>query len=347
MYQQFYNLRDIPFSLAPDPAYLFRTESLLEVFANLQYGIESGKGLVVVTGEVGTGKTTVLRSLLQSLDRSVLSAYIFNPLLSTEEFFDLLASEFRLKPQPSKAAMLRLLGYVLMSRHTQGMRTVLVIDEAHLLPAHLLEEIRLLSNFETNREKLLQIILCGQPEMHDVLAQPELRQLKQRISLKCQIKIFTERETGEYIRWRLRVAGARDENLFTPEAIQMVHQYSGGIPRLINNICDNALLSGFSEESPRITQSIVGDVIDVLDLAPMTVTSPQTVEALLDEQERRATPGSTAKMNPSQMTQTPQATPKVRYIRPAPEQDKSKFTIKTEQEEEAPKFFARVKVLKR
>ncbi|MEW6209975.1 MAG: AAA family ATPase [Acidobacteriota bacterium] len=341
MYQQFYNLRDIPFSLAPDPAYLFRTESLLEVMANLQYGIDCGKGLVVVTGEVGTGKTTVLRSLLQSLDRSVLSAYIFNPLLSTEEFFDLLASEFRLKPQPSKAAMLRLLGYVLMSRHTQEMRTVLVIDEAHLLPAHLLEEIRLLSNFETNREKLLQIILCGQPELHDVLAQPELRQLKQRISLKCRIKIFTERETGEYVRWRLRVAGARDEHLFTDEALRMVHHYSGGIPRIINNICDNALLSGFSEGSPRITGEIIGDVIDVLDLAPMTVASPQTVEAIVAEQERRATPGA-ANLNPS-----PQATPKVRYIRPAPEQEESKFTIKTEQEEEAPRFFARVKVLKR
>jgi general secretion pathway protein A len=221
------------------------------------------------------------------------------------------------------------------------MRTVLVIDEAHLLPAHLLEEIRLLSNFETNREKLLQVILCGQPELHDVLAQPELRQLKQRISLKCQIKIFTERETCEYIRWRLRVAGARDEHLFTDEALRMVHHYSGGIPRIINNICDNALLSGFSEGSPRITEEIIGDVIDILDLAPMTVASPQTVKSIVAEQERQATPGA-AKLNPS-----PQSTPKVRYIRPAPEPEESKFTIKTEQEEEAPRFFARVKVLKR
>jgi len=185
MYQEFYGLRDIPFSLAPDPKYLFRTESLLEVFANLQYGIEHGKGIVVVTGEVGTGKTTILRSMLQSLDHTVLAAYIFDPLLSTEEFFDLLAGEFRLRPQQSKASMLRMLGHLLMSRHAQGLRTVLVVDEAHLLPRHLLEEIRLLSNFETNRDKLLQIILCGQPELHDLLTQPELRQLKQRVSLKC------------------------------------------------------------------------------------------------------------------------------------------------------------------
>ena len=169
MYKRFYGLRDIPFSLAPDPKYLFRTESLLEVFANLQYGIENGKGIVVVTGEVGTGKTTILRSMLQSLDRSVLAAYIFNPLLTTPEFFDLLAGEFRMRPQLSKASMLRLLGNLLMSRHSQGLRTVLVVDEAHLLPHHLLEEIRLLLNFETNREKLLQVILCGQPELHDVL----------------------------------------------------------------------------------------------------------------------------------------------------------------------------------
>ncbi len=199
MYQEFYGLRDIPFSLAPDPRYLFRTESLLEVFANLQYGIEHGKGIVVVTGEVGCGKTTILRSMLQSLDRSVLAAYLFNPLLSTEEFFDLLASEFRLKPQTSKAAMLRTLGHVLMTRHAQGLRTVLVVDEAHLLPKHLLEEIRLLSNFETNRDKLLQIILCGQPELHDLLAQADLRQLKQRVSLKCSIKPLTAHETSEYI----------------------------------------------------------------------------------------------------------------------------------------------------
>src|SRR6185369_14676927 len=198
MYQEFYGLRDIPFSLAPDPRYLFRTESLLEVLANLQYGIENGKGIVVVTGEVGCGKTTILRSMLQSLDRSVLAAYIFNPLLSTEDFFDLLGSEFRMRPQTSKSASLRLLGNVLMTRHAQGLRTVLVVDEAHLLPPHLLEEIRLLSNFETNRDKLVQIIMCGQPELHELLAQPELRQLKQRISLKCSIRPLSAGETAEY-----------------------------------------------------------------------------------------------------------------------------------------------------
>ena len=289
MYQEFYGLRDIPFSLAPDPRYLFRTESLLEVFANLQYGIEHGKGIVVVSGEVGCGKTTILRSMLQSLDRSVLAAYIFNPLLSTQEFFDLLASEFRLPPQASKAAMLRTLGHVLMARHAQGLRTVLVVDEAHLLPKHLLEEVRLLLNFETNRDKLLQVILCGQPELHDLLAQPDLRQLKQRVSLKCAIKPLTAHETSEYVRWRLRIAGARDESLFEPAAIQTVHRYSGGIPRIINNICDNALLTGFAQGSRRITPPVVETVVEELDLMALETISAPTVAGGMIERGHSAT----------------------------------------------------------
>jgi type II secretory pathway predicted ATPase ExeA len=337
MYQQFYDLRDIPFSLAPDPAYLFRTESMLEVWANLEYGIEHGKGLTVFTGEVGTGKTTALRSLLQSLDRSVLAAYIFNPLLSTQEFFDMLAGEFRLKPQESKAAMLRLLGHVLMSRHTQGLRTALVIDEAHLLPPHLLEEIRLLSNFETNREKLLQIILCGQPELHEILLQPELRQLKQRVSLKCSLRVFTLRETSQYIYWRLRVAGSRDESLFEEEAIEMIHRYSGGIPRLINNICDNALLTGFGLGSRRITEEIVAEVIEDLDLAPMVVASAQTAQETVTRQERRDAPGSLERIDAIGDESN------VHFIRPVSE-DKSRLVIRTDPREEATRFFARVRV---
>jgi general secretion pathway protein A len=342
MYQQFYGLRDIPFSLAPDPKYLFRTESLLEVFANLQYGIEHGKGIVVVTGEVGTGKTTILRSMLQTLDRSVLAAYIFNPLLSTEEFFDLLAGEFRMRPQQSKASMLRLLGYILMSRHAQGLRTVLVVDEAHLLPPHLLEEIRLLSNFETNREKLLQIILCGQPELHDLMTQPELRQLKQRVSLKCSIKMLTPRETGEYIRWRLHVGGARDAELFEAEAIRMVHQYSGGIPRIINNICDNALLSGFSRNSSRITPAIIRDVVEELDLTSMEIISAPTVAESVVERGTLAAPEQ--KFQPAAES----APSNVHYIRrdPAVAGD-SRFVINSggKDDAEAPlKFFSRVRV---
>jgi len=345
MYKEFYGLRDIPFSLAPDPKYLFRTDSLLEVFANLQYGIESGKGLVVVTGEVGTGKTTILRSMLQSLDRSVLPAYIFNPLLTTEDFFDLISSEFRIGPQKSKATALRLLGNALMSRHSQGFRTVLVVDEAHLLPHSLLEEIRLLSNFETNREKLLQVILCGQPELHDLMAKPELRQLKQRVSLKCSIKSLTAHETSEYIRWRLRIAGCKNETLFESEAIGLVHRFSAGIPRIINNICDNALISGFADASPRITAAIIQDVVAELDLGAGQAAPFLTVgESIAARQE--FAPGSANSHKPESSN--------VEYIRrdPSPAVKSAtagsgSFVISSERDSdsEAPlTFFSRVRV---
>jgi general secretion pathway protein A len=361
MYQEFYGLRDIPFSLAPDPKYLFRTESLLEVFANLQYGIENGKGIVVITGEVGTGKTTTLRFMLQSLDHSVLAAYMFNPLLSTEEFFDFLAGEFRLPPQQSKSAMLRTLGHVLMSRHAQGLRTVLVVDEAHLLPRHLLEEIRLLSNFETNRDKLLQIILCGQPELHDLLAQPELRQLKQRVSLKCSIKTLGAHETSEYVQWRLRIAGARDENLFEPEAIRMVHHFSGGIPRIVNNICDNALLTGFGQASPRVTASIIRDVVEELDLTSIEIISAQTTAAPVVEQNRYAAPAPRPQAASAPGRLNDQPVTKVRYIRrdtadagvgrpAAIANGNARFVIQPYGEsdsEEELKFFSRVRVTKK
>jgi general secretion pathway protein A len=342
MYQEFYGLRDIPFSLAPDPRYLFRTESLLEVFANLQYGIENGKGIVVVTGEVGCGKTTILRSMLQSLDRSVLAAYIFNPLLSTEEFFDLLASEFRLPPQASKASMLRTLGHVLMARHAQGLRTVLVVDEAHLLPKHLLEEIRLLLNFETNRDKLLQIILCGQPELHDLLARTDLRQLKQRVSLKCAIKPLTPHETSEYIRWRLRIAGARDEGLFEPAAIQTVHRYAGGIPRIINNICDNALLTGFAQGSPRIAAAVVETVVEELDLATVETTGGSSGVArtmiecgdhaadhnVTNHTNQPAAPNVHYIRRDAADTSFQSAAPPARFVRQAPAEDDAETPLK-------------------
>jgi general secretion pathway protein A len=267
MYQGFYGLRESPFGLAPDPRYIFKTDSILEVFANLQYGLDNGKGLVVMTGEVGTGKTTVLRWIFESLDPSVLAAYIFNPLLSTHEFFELLADEFQLPPHGSKAAILKSLGQALKSRHTQGLRTVLVIDEAHLLPPHLFEEVRLLSNFETDRDKLLQIILCGQPKLDELFARPELHQLKQRINLKCSIKSLSEGETARYIDWRLRIAGAR-EPVFDREAIEIIYRFSGGIPRLVNNICDNAMLAAFSEAMPIVNSTIIDRVVDDLDLVP-------------------------------------------------------------------------------
>ena len=258
--------------------------------------------------------------MLQALDRSVLAAYIFNPILSSSDFFNTLAVELRMNIPPTKAEMLRAFGHVLLTRARQGLRTVLVVDEAHLLPPHLMEEIRLLSNFETNREKLLQIVLCGQPELHQLLAKPELRQLKQRISLRCSVKPLSEAETGRYINWRLRLARAANPNLFQPEAVRLIYGCSGGIPRIINNICDNALLTGFGDGRPTISYEIVRRVIDELDLSPAEGMTPRTTgELIIDESTEANSPAELARADkpghaPIRWPQEP--LDNVRYIRP-------------------------------
>src|SRR6184192_1956023 len=217
MYLEFYGLKELPFALTPDPRFIYFTPSHTEAMANLHYGIESGKGLIAVTGEVGTGKTTILRWMMQRLDRTVLVAYIFNPRLSVPEFYQHLAALFDIRNWETKSDLLIELGKVLDSRHSRGLRTVLIIDEAHGLSPAVLEEIRLLSNFESDSAKQLQIILTGQPELRDVLNQPELRQLKQRIALRCEIRpLPTIEETERYIASRLLAAGAEHTDIFTP-----------------------------------------------------------------------------------------------------------------------------------
>ncbi len=280
MYLQFYGLRDIPFSLTPDPRFLYFTASHREVMANLHYGIQHGKGLIVATGEVGTGKTTMLRAMLTRLDRSVLTSYIFNPGLAVLEFYQHLAVDYGLGQSSSKAEMLMKLGKLLMMRHSRGLRTVLIIDEAHGLQADLLEEVRLLLNFETYTEKQLQIILVGQPELRNILNSPELRQLKQRISLRCEIKPLRAEEVSAYIRTRMKVAGASRLDFFTPDAVALIYRMSEGIPRLINNICDNALLTGFAMNTKLISTEIVDEVAQSLDLLrPMIEDDPRQVMA--------------------------------------------------------------------
>jgi general secretion pathway protein A len=278
MYLQFYGLREIPFSLTPDPRFLYFTASHREVMANLHYGIQHGKGLIVTSGEVGTGKTTMLRAMLTRLDRSVVCSYIFNPGLKVDELYHHLAADFGLNEYASKSDLLLKLGRFLMMRHSRGLRTVLIVDEAHGLSRELLEEVRLLLNFETYTEKQLQIILVGQPELRRILNSPDLRQLKQRISLRCEIKPLKAEEVSGYIRARLKVAGASRLDLFTPDAVALIYRASEGIPRLINNICDNALLTGFALNAKRITAGIVSDVAESLDLLqPMIQDDPQQV----------------------------------------------------------------------
>ncbi len=269
MYAEFYGLRELPFALTPDPRFIYFTPSHTEVMANLHYGIESGKGLVVVTGEVGTGKTTILRWMMQRLDRTVLVAYIFNPRLSVPEFYQHVAALLDVQKWETKSELLMELGRSLESRHSRGLRTVLIIDEAQGLSPHVLEEIRLLSNFESDTAKQLQIVLTGQPELREVLNDPDLRQLKQRIALRCVIKPLPNvEETERYITSRLLVAGAERTAIFSPGAIDYIFRCSDGIPRSINNLCDNALLAGYAAGEITIGPSIIEEIAETFDMLP-------------------------------------------------------------------------------
>jgi general secretion pathway protein A len=269
VYAEFYGLRELPFALTPDPRFIYFTPSHTEVMANLHYGIESGKGLVVVTGEVGTGKTTILRWMMQRLDRTVLVAYVFNPRLSVTDFYQHLASLLDLRNWETKPELLAELGQALESRHARGLRTVLIIDEAQGLSANVLEEIRLLSNFESDTAKHLQIVLTGQPELRDVLNNPELRQLKQRVALRCVIRALPNvEETDRYITSRLLVSGAERTDIFSSSAIDYIYRCTEGIPRNINNLCDNALLAGYAAGDLTIGPAIIQEVADTLDMLP-------------------------------------------------------------------------------
>src|SRR6267142_2387768 len=253
MYAEFYGLKEMPFALTPDPRYIYFTPSHTEVMANLHYGIESGKGLIVVTGEVGTGKTTILRWMMQRLDRTVLVAYIFNPRLSVTEFYQHVASLLDVQKWETKPELLVALGQALESRHSPSV----------------LEEIRLLSNFESNTAKQLQIVLTGQPELRDVLNNPDLRQLKQRVALRCVIKPLPNvEETDRYITSRLLVSGAARTDMFSPEAIDYIYRCTEGIPRNINNLCDNALLAGYAAGELSIGRSIIEEVAESFDMLP-------------------------------------------------------------------------------
>jgi general secretion pathway protein A len=269
VYAEFYGLRELPFALTPDPRFIYFTPSHTEVMANLHYGIESGKGLIVVTGEVGTGKTTILRWMMQRLDRTVLVAYIFNPRLSVTEFYQHVATLLDVQKWETKSELLLELGRSLESRHSRGLRTVLIIDEAQGLSPHVLEEIRLLSNFESDTAKQLQIVLTGQPELREILNRQELRQLKQRIALRCVIKPLPNvEETDRYITSRLLVAGAERTDIFSPGAVDYIFRCADGIPRNINNLCDNALLSGYASSESTIGRATIEEVAETFDMLP-------------------------------------------------------------------------------
>ena len=258
MYEKFYHLTEKPFNATPDPRFLYLGEHHQEALAHLIYGIRERKGFVAITGEVGTGKTTLIRALLERLDPRVRTALIFNPNLTLEDFFLLVFDEFELQVQtPTKAHFLMALSTFLLDRLEKNENAVLIIDEAQNLPASILEELRLLLNLETATEKLLQIVLSGQPELNHKLDLPEMRQLKQRISIRYHIPPLNREETGAYIKQRLQIAGSENPSLFTDKAIGKIYAYAKGIPRLINILGDNSLLLGYADEKRTIDHRIV------------------------------------------------------------------------------------------
>jgi general secretion pathway protein A len=249
MYVQFYGLRERPFDLTPNPKYLYLTGGHREALSNLQYGITGRKGMTLLIGEAGTGKTTIIRAALDAVAGPwVRCVYLSNPVLTRGEFYEFLARKFGLSDgaAASKARFLWELEASVLERHRGGGLTALVIDEAQSLPHDLLEEVRLLANFETETDKLLPVVLAGQPELASRLEHEELRQLKQRVALRCDLSALDLRETASYISGRIAIAGGDSAKVFTREAVQVVYERSAGIPRTISVICDNALLNGFA-----------------------------------------------------------------------------------------------------
>ncbi len=265
MYKAFFKLTRNPFELTPDPSFLFSTRRHNEALAALYYGIRRHKGFVVVTGEVGTGKTLLLRCLLQLLQQSkdVAYAYLFNSRLSPAEFLQYIVSDFGLSASgKNKGELLLDLGHFLVTRGLRKQTTVLILDEAHHLSADILEEVRLLTNLETADDKLLQIVLVGQPELDEKLDSVELRQLKQRIALRARLDALDWDETKGYIVRRLQIAGtsAQAEALFSEQTMMAVYRHSRGFPRLINTICENALITAYARQIDTVTPDIIDDV---------------------------------------------------------------------------------------
>jgi general secretion pathway protein A len=272
MYKTFYSLRRNPFEITPNPFFLFLTKGHTEALATLYYGISRHKGFVVMTGEVGTGKTLLVRSVLQLLKHSnVAYAYVFNSRLSSLEFLQYVAEDFGLAALgKTKNEVLLDLNKYLIARHEKKLTTVLVVDEAHHLSEEVLEEIRLLTNLETTQEKLLQILLVGQPELDEKLDSFDLRQLKQRIAVRSQLEPLDLQETTSYIQRRLQLAGANSStgDLFPAETIAEVYRHSRGIPRVINTLCENALIGAYARQLRRVPPDIIDEVTADFRLNP-------------------------------------------------------------------------------
>ncbi len=282
MYKGFYGLKESPFNVSPDPRYLLVTKQVEETVSGLMYGIETRKGIITLTGEVGTGKTTLVNRLLDWLhERGTKSAFLFNSRMNSSQLFDFVLAEFDIPCESrSKSQQLMKLNQWLLERFRAGETAVLILDEAQNLTFPVLEEIRLLTNLETSTEKLLQIVLSGQPELEEKLNLPQLRQLRQRIMIRCKTSHLTKEETHDYILERSKIAGAvpGQPPIFSPVAMDTVHLYSLGVPRVVNLLCEHALINGYVEQQRPIQAKIVADVAHEFQLDEVAPTA--TPEAL-------------------------------------------------------------------
>jgi general secretion pathway protein A len=282
MYDRYFNFKERPFRLLPDPAYLFLARSHQEAMAHLAYAVRAGDGFVAVTGEVGTGKTTLCRSFLEELEKDVATAFIFNPPADPVDLIRAVNRDLGLPAESDdRQAMIHELNTFLIQKKSRGQQVVLVIDEAQTLNRHVLEQIRLLSNLETARSKLLQIILVGQPELAETLKSRDLRQLRQRITLSCRLRPLSPAETAAYIRHRLRVASSSEPVRFSPSAVRRIYRFSAGIPRLINIACDRALLVAFTRDRRTVGARTAGHAVDELRDTPAGHRARKMVAAAL------------------------------------------------------------------
>ncbi len=285
MYNAFYGFREKPFSLTPDPHFLYLSSVHRKALAYLRYGLEDRKGFITVTGEIGAGKTTLIRALLRRVDPSTTVARIINTTVSSLQLLKMIMRDFGIEsPSPAKEDLLASLNEFLLEEYSLGHNAVIIIDEAQNLGISTLEEIRLLSNLETEKDKLLQIILVGQPELRQTLASPELKQLRQRITVNYHLAALSDEEVSEYIQHRLKVAGAKNPNLFSSGAVDQIVTASNGIPRLINIICDAALVIGYVEEVQNISKNLLKEVLTELNLEPESSLFPPAVSPAKPEE---------------------------------------------------------------
>ncbi len=302
MYKEYFGLRANPFNLNPDPRFLYESAGVQEALSCLTYGVRTRKGFVMLTGEVGTGKTTLLNRLLRILRaKGESTAYIFNPMLSVSEFVEYMLADFGIVcASTDKTVQLRKLNHFLLEKFMAEKTAILIVDEAQNLSDSVMEEIRLLTNFETATSKLLQIILCGQPELEERMRAPQLRQLRQRIAIRAKTRALSAEDVRAYMSFRLKIAGADLDAIFSPDAVNMVHQYSAGIPRVINLVCEHALINGFADQICPITADIIYAIVKELELdivPPIArgrgenVSLVEALNSIADEKEMSQTMG--------------------------------------------------------